>query len=67
MLRNIIKRPGKIPIRSETAFSSLLLRGKLRAEGAEQVSDERTAAEGYLSRELTCNPKEGDRSLLEIK
>ena len=34
----------KFPIRSATAFSSLLLRGRPRAEGAEQAPVERTSA-----------------------
>ncbi len=46
-----------MPIRSGTAFSSLLLRGRSRAEGAEQDPVERTADEGYFSQEQTCNTK----------
>lgn len=48
---------GKIPIRSATAFSSLLLRGRPRAEGAEQAPVERTTVGGYFSQRQTCNTK----------
>ena len=40
-IANFVRR--KIPIRSATDISSLLLRGRPRAEGAEQAPVERTA------------------------
>ena len=47
----------KIPIRSATAFSSLSLRGRPRAEGAEQAPVERMSVKYNLSFDLACNTK----------
>ena len=58
---------GKIPIRSATAFSSLSLRGRPRAEGAEQAPVERSACKGNFHWKIPATQKKGDRSLHAIK
>lgn len=48
---------GKIPIRSATAFSSLSLRGRPRAEGAEQAPVERSACKGNFHWKIPATQK----------
>ena len=50
-------RGGKIPIRSATAFSSLSLRGRPRAEGAEQAPVERSACKGNFHWKIPATQK----------
>ena len=54
---NIWYEKAKIPIRSATAFSSLLLRGRPRAEGAEQAPVERSACKGNFHWKIPATQK----------
>ena len=56
-VKNRVSRPRKIPIRSATAFSSLSLRGRPRAEGAEQAPVERSACKGNFHWKIPATQK----------